>query len=264
MFCLNFLKWDLLKVEDTCTSKLRVPFRGLVNSKMIWDVTFLQDAFRCHFPQTDFYKEPEISQSSKTPRCFTLFCEIKFPTRQFNNFSDVLPSVEWDFHLKSVKAYIAPLSCLSILTIWLWGLWHSPRITFLYFIPFTLLQLPPPCFTFSFVISVHVYIFLTYTAPPQALQLDLFIPNNIYLSIVTFQAEITSQNIPIRFVRDDIYQILFISFKVQFNTFSSAICWYRRQLRMLMWPRPISLVSSENCWDSPPLFFFLCHLFYAL
>lgn len=161
-------------------------------------VTFLQDSFSCHFPQMDFCKEPEISQCSKTPHCFSLFCEIKFPTRQFNNFSDVLPLVEWDFHLKSVKAYIAPLSCLSILTIWLWGLWCSPRITFLYFFHFTLLQLFPPCFTFRFVISMHVYVFLTDTAPPLILQLDLFIPNKICFSIVIFQAGITSHNIPIK------------------------------------------------------------------
>lgn len=66
-------------------------------------VTFLQDAFSFHFPQMYFYKEPEISQWSKTPQCFSLFCEIKFPTRQFNNFSDVLPLVEWDFSSEVCK-----------------------------------------------------------------------------------------------------------------------------------------------------------------
>lgn len=131
-------------------------------------VTFLQDSFSYHFPQTDFYKEPEISQCSKTPHGFSLFCGIKFPTRQFNNFSDVLPLVEWDFHLKSIKAYIAPLSCLSILTIWLWGLWCSPRITFLFFFHFTLLQLLPPCLTFRFVdFNACVYLFDIHCSSPS-------------------------------------------------------------------------------------------------
>lgn len=102
-------------------------------------VTLLRDSFSCHFPQTEFYKEPEISQGSKSPPCVSLFREIKFPTRQFNDFSAVLPLVEWDFHLTSVKASLPPRSCLSMLAIWLWGLWCSPRITLPLFFHFTLL-----------------------------------------------------------------------------------------------------------------------------
>ena len=84
-----------------------------------------------------------------------IICELlvycsKSKTRQFNNFSDVLPLVEWDFHLKSIKAYIAALSCPSILTIWLRDLWCNPRITLLLSFH-TLLQLLPPCFTFRYV-----------------------------------------------------------------------------------------------------------------
>lgn len=162
-------------------------------------VTFLQDVFSFHFPQMYFYKEPEISQWSKTSHCFSLFCEIKFPTRQFNNFSDVLPLVEWDFHLKSVKAYIAPLSCPSILTIWLWGLWHSPRIMCLYFVSFhspaaasSMLHLQACDF------HACVHLFDIYCSSPSPSIRTIHSKEDIYLSIVIFQAGITSQNIPIR------------------------------------------------------------------
>lgn len=130
-----------------------------------------------------------------------LFCEIKLPKRQFNNFSDVLPLVEWDFHLKSVKACMAPLSCLSIVTIWLQGLWCSPWITFLFFFYFTHLQLLLLHFTIKFVdFYACVYLFDIYCSS-LALWLDLFIPNKIHLPTVTFQWGSTSQNISIRLRR---------------------------------------------------------------
>lgn len=144
------------------------------------------------FPK-HFYREPEISQCSKSCHWFSLFCEIKFLTKQFDNVSDVVPLVEWDFHLRSAKAYVAPLSlCLARC------LWRHPGIMFLLSLHFTLLQQLPPCFAFSSVVSMHENIFLTRTALPLVLRLDSFVPNKIYRLLIIFQSGKLSQNTLIR------------------------------------------------------------------